>query len=371
MPGEGPEERFQSAHDLALSLEAVLQAPAGSASLQDVEERSPYPGLSSFKEKDAALFFGRESEIRALWERLGNRRLLAVIGPSGAGKSSFLRAGVIPARPEGWGAVCATPGPNPAFGLARALMPEMAGDPEAIAEMLGGVADLVQKGDGDRVVRAARSWRVRYAEALLVLDQFEELFTQIRPDTQDRFAALLGRSAAEGDIHVVLSLRDDFLMRCHAQPALGPVFTELTPLGPLEGGPAPRARRARQEARDIASRTRRWWKRWRPRSRERAAPCPCWPSPSPSSGRPATGSGSCSPGPPMRRSAASRAPWHSMPRRPSSASGPSAGPSSAKCSATSSRPNARGRVERDELLSVWPDRLRPSWCCASWSTRAC
>ena len=61
------EERFGSAHDLALSLEAVLQAPAGAASLQEVEEKSPYPGLSSFTEKDAAHFFGRETEIAALW----------------------------------------------------------------------------------------------------------------------------------------------------------------------------------------------------------------------------------------------------------------------------------------------------------------
>jgi eukaryotic-like serine/threonine-protein kinase len=230
---KGREERFHSAHDLARLLEAVLQAPAGAASLQEMEERSPYPGLSSFTEKDAALFFGRGNEIRTLWERLGSRRLLAIIGPSGAGKSSFLRAGVIPARPEGWGALCATPGSSPALGLARALTPEMAGDPEAIGDLLGGVADLIQKGDGDRVVSAAKRWRVRYGEALLVLDQFEELFTQSPPETQERFAAVLARLGSEADIHVALSLRDDFLMRCHEQPALVPVFTELTPLGAL------------------------------------------------------------------------------------------------------------------------------------------
>jgi serine/threonine protein kinase len=143
---KGREERFRSAHDLALSLESVLSAPAGAASLDEVEIQSPYPGLASFTEKDTALFFGREGEIRALWQRLQSRKLLAVIGPSGAGKTSFLRAGVIPARPEGWGAVCATPGSSPALGLARALTPEMAGDPEAINELLGGVAALIQKG---------------------------------------------------------------------------------------------------------------------------------------------------------------------------------------------------------------------------------
>jgi len=107
------EERFQGAHDLALALEAVLQAPTGAAFLQQVEERSPYPGLSSFTEKDAAVFFGREGEVQALWGRIRSRTLLAVIGPSGVGKTSFLRAGAVPARPEGWRAVYATPGANP------------------------------------------------------------------------------------------------------------------------------------------------------------------------------------------------------------------------------------------------------------------
>ena len=37
-------------------------------------------------------------------------RLLALIGPSGAGKTSFVRAGVLPGRPERWGAIVSAPG---------------------------------------------------------------------------------------------------------------------------------------------------------------------------------------------------------------------------------------------------------------------
>ena len=97
------EDRYASGHDVAMVLEAVLAAPSGAAALQEVEERSPYPGLSSFTEKDASVFFGREREVEGLWGRIPNRRLLAVIGPSGAGKTSFVRAGVLPARPRGVG----------------------------------------------------------------------------------------------------------------------------------------------------------------------------------------------------------------------------------------------------------------------------
>ena len=68
-----------------------------------------------------------------------------------------------------------------------------------------------------------------------MVDQFEELFTLCPPEAQSRFAALLGRLAGEAGVHVLLSMRDDFLMRCHEHEALAPVFAELTPLGPLAG----------------------------------------------------------------------------------------------------------------------------------------
>ena len=51
------------------------------------------------------------------------------------------------------------------------------------------------------------------------MDQFEELFTLNPAQTQARFAALLRGLASEADVHVLLSLRDDFLMRCHEQEA--------------------------------------------------------------------------------------------------------------------------------------------------------
>jgi hypothetical protein len=282
------EDRFQGAHDLGLALEAVLHASTGAAALEDVEERSPYPGLMSFTEKDAAVFFGREAEVKALWERLQVRKLLAVIGPSGAGKSSFVRAGLLPARPEGWGTVVATPGARPAFALAQALTPEIAGDAEAITELLGGVAELIDTGQSGRVVSAVSRWRSRHTEALLVLDQFEELFTLSTAEAQARFAALVGRLVSEADVHVLLSLRDDFLMRCNDQPALAGVFTELTPLGPLTAGAcggrwsSPRASAATN------SRTRPSWTRWSRRSRASGGPCRYSPLPWRVSGRSAT-----------------------------------------------------------------------------------
>jgi eukaryotic-like serine/threonine-protein kinase len=218
--------RFRSAHDLALSFEAVLAAPAGAASLQEVEERSPYPGLRSFTEKDAAFFFGREEEVSTLWERLRSRHLSGVIGPSGAGKTSFVRAGVVASRPEGWGAIVSTPGVAPFRGLGQALVSQLAGDLEALERILSvddpAVAfDLVSR------------WRKGRGEALLVVDQFEELFTLNPKEVQERFGAFLGRLAKDGGVHVLLSLRDDFLMKCADHDPLAKVFESLSPIPAL------------------------------------------------------------------------------------------------------------------------------------------
>ena len=64
--------------------------------------RPPYPGIHAFEAEDAAIYFGRDDETRAVIEKLdarrtqGGARLLLVIGASGAGKSSLLKAGILP-----------------------------------------------------------------------------------------------------------------------------------------------------------------------------------------------------------------------------------------------------------------------------------
>ncbi len=222
-----PERRFHSAHDLALAFEAVLERPGATlVAAEDREVLRPYPGLGSFKEADAARFFGRETELPALWEKIQRCWLLAVIGPSGAGKTSFIRAGVVAARPSGWRAIVTTPGTTPFLMLAQALASEMSADVAASRELL-------RFEDADAALSSLSRWRQAHAGALLVVDQFEELFTLNPPEVQSGFAALLGRLSSEADIHVLLSMRDDFLMRCHKHEALAPVFAELTPLGPL------------------------------------------------------------------------------------------------------------------------------------------
>ncbi len=231
-----PEDRFHSAHDLALALQSIAGAPLTPLPPPGVgvPEPGPYPGLRPFTEEQKESFFGREAEVAALWEKLQRRKLLSLIGPSGVGKTSFVRAGLVPARPSDWRCVTAVPGRRPFASLARALVPELASDTEALQELVG-------FDDPDVAVRLVGRWRRRHAGALVVVDQLEELFTLNPPDVQAAFAQLLRRLCDETDVHVLLSLRDDFFFACHAHPALAEVFTEVTPLGPLAGDALRRA----------------------------------------------------------------------------------------------------------------------------------
>jgi len=222
------ERRPGTAHTLIRQLEDVTLRVEGA------EDLRPYPGLASFTEDDAEYFFGREAEVETLWGRLdGPARLLGLVGPSGAGKTSFLRAGVVPAAPSGWAVLRCTPGTSAIASLRRTLVPGLGGDTRALADLASG--------EDSAAVAACARWRERHDRALLIVDQFEELFTLNDERSQERFVELLRRLPLEADVHVVLSMRDDFLMECHRHEALRPVVSDLMLLDPPVGASLRRA----------------------------------------------------------------------------------------------------------------------------------
>jgi WD40 repeat protein len=223
-----PEQRYSGAAALARALEEVALR------VDRAEDVKPYPGLASFGQEDAEYFFGRELEVEEMWKKLRRPQIYGLIGPSGAGKSSFLRAGLLPVIPTGWRAVVTVPGSQPFANLARALVPEVSGDTEALQA-------LIHADDSEPLSKVVSGWRHQHDQVLLILDQFEELFTLNPPEVQERFAQLLAGLALEVDAHVLLSMRDDFLFSCSEQPALSPMISELTLLGAPSGAALRRA----------------------------------------------------------------------------------------------------------------------------------
>ena len=58
---------------------------------------NPFPGLRPFQVAEEHLFFGRETQVDAMVDKLGATRFLAVVGTSGSGKSSLVNCGLVPA----------------------------------------------------------------------------------------------------------------------------------------------------------------------------------------------------------------------------------------------------------------------------------
>jgi len=179
----------------------------------------PYPGMVPFGEEDSERFFGREREARELLERLRLHPFLTVIGPSGSGKSSLIFAGLIPALrrsglfgPGGWLVRTVRPGEAPLAALAAAL----GGGPANLAET---IPALLATEPGAR-------------RLLLVVDQFEELFTLARADVEPFQRALL-RLAESPNCYGVLTVRADFypdLMAAPLWPAIQAHRAEVLPL---------------------------------------------------------------------------------------------------------------------------------------------
>ena len=177
------------------------------------EERAPFRGLASFTKDDAEHFFGREREAEAFLNRLRTHPLLAVVGPSGSGKSSFVQAGVLPSLPATWRSLVTRPGATPLALLATRLG-------AAGADVTGLREQVLRR----PAVLGERLKALTQGEAgfVLVVDQFEELLTLCHdPEERNAFAeALVAAASLEDRIRVVITLRDDFVIRVQRLPAL-------------------------------------------------------------------------------------------------------------------------------------------------------
>ncbi len=215
--GVDPSAELESLYERILLQDPHLRQAAPIPHGDDVEAevRNPYRGLRAFTEDEAADFFGRDELVRDLLRVLSDegRDLLAVVGPSGSGKSSVVRAGLIPALrrgalPELQGPTMVTmlPGTDPFDALAAA-----AGTTPPASD---GVRWLVELLD-----RPAVS-----TPLVLVIDQFEELFTLVA-DAASRWRFLDGLTVALDErsemLRVVVTLRADFFDRPLGHPGVG------------------------------------------------------------------------------------------------------------------------------------------------------
>ncbi|MGW2382375.1 nSTAND1 domain-containing NTPase [Streptomyces sp. NPDC001658] len=215
-------------HALAAELGAATEAPAADGS----DGPAPYVGLSAYQASDDEWFFGREGLVEELVRRLRGQRLLLVVGASGSGKSSLLRAGLVPRLPASATPVVFTPGARP--------MEECAVRLSAAASLTPGRVYRELLDDPANLGRVARQIGARSdaadSEVVLVVDQFEELFTHCAPAERDHFiTALLTAARIDGHrCRVVLGVRADFYTHCTHHAGLVEAMRDAQiPVGPM------------------------------------------------------------------------------------------------------------------------------------------
>lgn len=173
----------------ALGVPAVDQEPwhraaqrLHSGRLPRTAAPNPYRGLAAYEVDDSEVFFGREAlaqhltaTVQAVAASPESDRIVVLLGASGSGKSSVIRAGVIPSLPQ-WAYAVVSPGPEPLVSLSTGIA----------------TIDAVEN-------------------ALLVVDQLEELWTLGSPSDREQFLEALNQwsSDREGRV-VVCCLRADF-----------------------------------------------------------------------------------------------------------------------------------------------------------------
>ncbi|MDX3538831.1 trypsin-like peptidase domain-containing protein [Streptomyces sp. MB09-01] len=159
----------------------------------------PYRGLETFTAEHARWFQGRQEAVRQVVANLAQQcRLTLLLGPSGSGKSSLIQAGVLRVLTEGelpgsdrWLVMLARPRQDLPAELERAGLDGAATD---------GIAAAVTR----RLTAEPTHQRL-----VLIIDQFEELFTQSATGlaVADQIATAVTSNA---ELHIVLVMRDDF-----------------------------------------------------------------------------------------------------------------------------------------------------------------
>ncbi|MFL7870751.1 MAG: SUMF1/EgtB/PvdO family nonheme iron enzyme, partial [Anaerolineales bacterium] len=199
-------------------------------------DESPFPGLRAFTPEEAIIFHGRSPEIDSLTARLSDSkyRFIAVVGASGSGKSSLVAAGLLPALENNaihggrdWVWARFTPGEvgnNPFMALAVAFKPKIENrgrQPRDMAIEFEKDASVFKK-----FLAMVLENKPHWAELLLFIDQFEELFTLVDKKYQRPFVDLLAQVAKMPRVRTVLTMRADFYPRCLEWPVLDALLSE-------------------------------------------------------------------------------------------------------------------------------------------------
>jgi len=184
---------------------------------------NPFPGLRSFEETEAELFFGRQKQIDQLLQKFLSIRFLMVIGSAGSGKSSLVKAGLIPALQnditQNWQICIFKPECDPIANMAYALAEKgllHSSDTEAGSSQ---ILNKLNESESALLEIYNQSRLAKNEKLLLIVDDFENLFRFSIGNEKNNAAAFIQlllktTEAKHSPISVLLTMRSDFLGNC-------------------------------------------------------------------------------------------------------------------------------------------------------------
>ena len=165
-------------------------------------------GLNAFDESTAQWFFGRETAFKRLMLKIEQSPFVFVVGVSGSGKSSLVKAKLIPEmKQRKFKILLMKPWSNPIQKLKDVFA-------EILEETGTDVSEFEQRIDAEGLLAAIADLP---KPILLVIDQFEEMFTVCSQVSERRkFIQMLVDVAQTqtADFVVVATMRIDFLVDC-------------------------------------------------------------------------------------------------------------------------------------------------------------
>lgn len=173
---------------------------------------NPFPGPRPYSANERARFFARDAVVKKLANQVLARRATTLFGPSGAGKSSLMQAGVIPMLQEA----------QEARVVSINAWPVQTPPLQWLVNQIYLDYELGELSEGKTLLEALQNgidlaWRENDCPMLMVLDQVEQLFVNERDAAEvehlcEALSWLIDPGRIE-DVHVVLSLREDYLGR--------------------------------------------------------------------------------------------------------------------------------------------------------------
>ena len=167
-------------------------------------KKYPFKFLSAYDQQDTDIFFGRDEEVKALYEMVSQNSMLLVYGASGTGKTSLIQCGLSGKfKSYDWLPVTVRRGSNINESLEKALTDAAGGN-----ELMAGTE---KKTTGfTQLVKAV--YLNHFKPLYIIFDQFEELYILGTKDEEQQFIdAVQEMMAAQQPVKLIFSIREEYL----------------------------------------------------------------------------------------------------------------------------------------------------------------